>query len=105
MIVHQYVCMHNLHRLMYIHTYVCTCSAVFCLAIDSPLLLKVAKHGRPNLPQQDYGTKPIFTKMPTWKYQSKRLVLVMVVISASKLACMLPLMFMYLHVHVCPFFS
>lgn len=41
--VHQYVCMHNLHRLMYIHTYVCTSSAVFCLAIDSPFNIEGCK--------------------------------------------------------------
>jgi hypothetical protein len=105
MIVHQYVCMHNLHRLMYIHRYVCTCSVVFYLAIDSPLLLKVARQARPNLPLQDYVTKPIFTEMPTRKYQSKRLVLLVVVVSASKLPFMLPHIFMYLHVHVFPFFS
>ncbi|XP_059430673.1 uncharacterized protein LOC132164228 isoform X2 [Corylus avellana] len=39
--------------------------------------MTVAKHGRPNLPQQDYVTKPIFTEMPTWKYQSKRSVMEM----------------------------
>jgi hypothetical protein len=75
--VHQYVCMYVCITYTDLCIYIHMCvHAVQCFALlfIPPLTLKVAKQGRPNLPRQDYVTKATFTEMPTWKYQSKRLV-------------------------------
>lgn len=61
------------HISMYVHAGVCDLQC-FALLLMPPLILKVEKRVRPDLPKPDYVKRASLTGMPTWKYQSKGLV-------------------------------